>query len=111
MQTYHETRDAGLLAALTADMANNGWIGSPLVAWGENLITGSHRYAAARSLGWDDSDIPTVQIADLAAECGEDFDAICEDEGCDDIESAMLVYVLDRCVTPQVRDEYGIDIH
>ena len=108
---YHEVEDYAKLAALTESMERDGWVGYPLVAWDDNLITGAHRHAAYVAAYGDDANVPVVQIADLAALVGEDFLALCEEEGCDGIDSAALVYVLDRCITDQQRNDYGIDVH
>lgn len=109
---YHRPEDPTKVAALAASMDRDGWLGEALVAWDNHLITGAHRHAAWRSANeGDDAGIPVVQIADLAERDGQDFMEICADEGCDGIDSAMLVYVLDRCVSQQTRDVYGIDVH
>lgn len=116
---FHNVRDGAKFDAIKADMIANGWIGPALVAWDDHLITGAHRHAAALAINeaaesdWDlpTIDVPVVQIADLAEQDGVDFLALCEEEGCDGVDSGMLVSVLDRCVTQQTRDFYGIDAH
>ena len=40
---FHEVRDIEKLNELVASMQANGWQGMPLVADGEQLITGAHR--------------------------------------------------------------------
>ncbi len=109
---YHEPNDADKLARITASMTTDGWTGAPLVAWDDYLLTGAHRYAAAQLAGIEDRDIPVIDIRELAAEHGHDFDAICVDEDCDGIDAnAALVRVLARVLTPEQRDAYGIDLH
>lgn len=111
MMPLHEAHDTEKVAALAASMERDGWIGAPLVVWGECLLTGSHRYAAAMSLGWQHTDIPTVAVEDVFAEAGLDFDAICQDEDCDGIASPMLPYVLGADYLPaDVRERYGLDL-
>jgi len=113
MTPYHDVDDAAKVDALAASMKANGWVGPPLVAWYSCLITGVHRFAAVEKLEQEGIfiDIPTVDIRDLAEIEGKDFDAICTEEGCDGIDSPALIYVLDRVVSQQMRDEYGIDVH
>jgi hypothetical protein len=47
---YHSVLDEEKLAALIADMLENGWRGMPVVADGNCLITGSHRWHAVREI-------------------------------------------------------------
>ena len=112
MQTYHEPTDEAKVAEIAASMESDGWVGAPLVTWGDELLlTGAHRYTAAKSLAWPDSDIPTVDIADLAAAQGIDWDAHCAEWDVDGIDSGMLPYAINDAIPAAVRDEYGIDIH
>lgn len=110
MQPYHEPDDQAKVATLAASMERVGWIGAPLVAWGNAFLTGAHRVAAARSLDWTDAHIPTVAIEDVFAEAGLDFDAVRVEEGCDGVDSALLPYVL-AALPASIREAYGIDIH
>ncbi len=76
MVPLHEVRDHEKVERLAADMEENGWQGAPLVKWDpyRDLLTGTHRYAAARSLGWDDSEIPMIDIAEVFEEDGLNFE-------------------------------------
>ena len=75
----HEVRDEQKLEEIKESLKQNGWQGSPLVIWGDDdLLTGSHRYAAAVDLGWSDSEIPTIDLEDVFAEGGLDFDELHE---------------------------------
>lgn len=67
----HEARDQGKLTALVAAMQADGWIGAPIVAAGDQALTGSHRIAAAEAAKLDE--IPTVDVADLLAEQGQSW--------------------------------------
>lgn len=64
----HEVRDADKLATLVAAMRRDGWQGRPLLAMpngdGVQLLTGSHRYAAAVAAGLET--VPVVCIPDEA---------------------------------------------
>jgi len=90
----------------------DGWTGSPLVADGEQLITGTHRhYAWTRLLDNDEADIPTVDIRDIFSTEGLDYDALMADEMQYSIWDDAIVYVIDHYLSPTIRNEYGIDIH
>lgn len=66
---YHEANRPEDLAAITASMEENGWQGLPLVVddrgleSGGQLLTGSHRHAAACALG---ADVPLVSVEEIA---------------------------------------------
>lgn len=109
MEMLHEVRDEAKLAELVASIERDGWQGAPLVADGEQLLTGTHRYAACKALGMADYEIPTIDVRDLFAEAGLDFDATyAENDGGDWMQS--MIWTLEAL--PQAtRDEYGIDLH
>lgn len=108
---YHEVRDAEHLRALIDSIAANGWQGAPLVVMDRvNLMTGSHRYAATQALGWDDDDVPTIELADIFADAGLDLDATMAIEDCDGVDSANLAHVT-NALPAAVREQYGIDIN
>lgn len=114
MIPYHESRDAAKIAALAASLETNGWLGMPLVTWGDCALTGAHRLAAVEVLERQDRAsiaIPTIEIETLAEIAGTDWDAICAEVACDGIDSPNLIEALDRALTQQQRDAYGIDIH
>jgi ParB-like chromosome segregation protein Spo0J len=62
LQPYHSVQDQAKFDALCLSMSVNGWVGSPLVKFDDCLLTGSHRYAAARHVGLD---IPVVDLFDV----------------------------------------------
>ena len=80
---YNGADRAEDLAAITASMEENGWQGLPLVIddrgleSGGQLLTGSHRHAAASALGID---VPLVSVTEIAECAGFDLDAY--DDGC-----------------------------
>lgn len=111
MIAYHEVRDEAKVAALAAAIERDGWQGSPLVVVDDiNLITGCHRYAAVRSLGWEDAEIPTVELAEVFDGAGLDLETVMADEGCESIDDAAFVYVV-NALPAEVRESYGIDLH
>ena len=82
-EPVHPPRDRALLQKLTDDMKARGWVGRPLLAWeddsgGKWLLTGSHRYAAAKAAGVE---VPVVYLADgtmdkMSDATGDSFDEI-----------------------------------
>lgn len=111
MRPYHEPEDTAKVAAIAASLARDGWVGAPLVTWGdEHLLTGAHRYAAARLADWQDTEIPTIDIADVCAEAGLDWDAIVAEELLAGLDDPILGRVLDARLPAATRERYGIDI-
>lgn len=74
----HQADDADRLAALRASMDENGWVGAPVLVDGEQALTGSHRITAAAREMLDA--IPRVEVRDLAAAYGIDWDALVADQ-------------------------------
>lgn len=111
MNPLHEVHDEAHMLALAESMAANGWVGAPLVCWDDNLLTGTHRYAAAtRVLEWSDRDIPTISIYDVFAAEGLDWDAVVEEEcpwwqRMTDLEDAL------NRLSAEGRATYGIDLN
>lgn len=79
---YNEANRAADLVAITASMAENGWQGLPLVIddrgleSGGQLLTGSHRHAAASALG---TGVPLVSAEEVAGR----FEVSISDYECD----------------------------
>lgn len=76
----HEVVDYDKFRALVANMLERGWVGPPVVVdEGDYGLTGSHRIAAVRECRNEhgaELAVPRVQVADLAAEFGLDWDAL-----------------------------------
>ena len=117
LSPYHGVQDRDKLAALVAAMEAHGWQGAPLVAWEGcgylNLMTGSHRYAAAVETGIeipvivlsDEEDGPALLGEDLYAEACETWAA----EGrCD--WGVYEVSKLIKAERPSLAAEYGMDV-
>jgi hypothetical protein len=47
----HGVLDEVKRTTIAESMEENGWVGVPLLVWGRQLLTGSHRYAAAKDAG------------------------------------------------------------
>lgn len=100
---FHEVRDQDKLANLVASMEVHGWQGAPLVADGEQLVTGTHRYAAAQAL---EITAPVVDIRDIYPE----WDALHAEYGyptADEYEYTCALAALPEAL----KAEYGIDAH
>lgn len=83
LDPLHEPNNTAKVAELAASMKTNGWQGAPIVAAGEQALTGSHRIAAVSHL-WNrdgiDVEIPRVEIADLCELYGLHWTTILMDE-------------------------------
>ena len=112
MIPLHDIRDEAKVKRLADAMDAGGWQGPPLVIWDvyNELITGVHRYAAAQQLGWEDSEIPTVDIADVYVEAGLDFSTVSKEWGDPEIRDAEFAAMLDITLPTAIKDRYGIDI-
>jgi hypothetical protein len=111
----HEITDWGKALDLAASIEDRGWQGAPLVVDGDQLLTGTHRYAACQVLGLLDDEIPTVEIAEVFAAAGLDLEAELAENGFADPWanlSDLLVVERERCgygLPAAIREQYGID--
>lgn len=103
----HEITDEAKLHELTAAMASNGWQGAPVV-WMPSMsqaLTGSHRILAALAANVE---VPVVDIADLAAESGIDWDDLVDQTGGDPMFAATH---LAGALPAAAVSFYGLDLH
>lgn len=68
--------DADKVNALADSMIENGWMGCPILVYGEELLTGSHRLAALREverryLTGEIDEVPEVLTCDIAEDVTE----------------------------------------
>lgn len=101
--TAHDIRDGAKLNKLMASMREQGWQGQDLVADGDQLLTGTHRFFAWTMIGNDADEIPVIDIRDLNVYLGGfTWDEVLEDAG-GDTEFALTRF-------PQsVQQRYGFD--
>jgi len=94
------------ITRLVESIRNNGWDGPAIIVDGglDDILDGNHRYAAAKSLGWSDDEIPTVDIRDLFSAARLDYDAIIGD-ATHDADAQMLAISM---LPTEVMDEYGL---
>ena len=100
---FHEVIDRNKLAELIESMERDGWQGAPLVADGDQLITGAHRYVASIAAGID---AQVVDIRDIYPEwetLHAEFGSPASNEP--DYVCAVLELPAD------IIEMYGIDVH
>lgn len=101
-EPYHEVRDDEKFQALCRSLRTEGWKGAPLVADGEFLITGAHRYAACCAV---EVRPEVVDIRDIVP----NWDAIMQDW--DEPAWGEGMYAQATSDIPaEIRAAYGIDI-
>ena len=70
----HSTNNEGKINRFIKILDKHGWKGVELVVGSRGtLLTGTHRYNAAKRMGWSDIDIPTVTIKWLCELHGVDI--------------------------------------
>lgn len=112
MIPYHEVHDEAHKEALMKSLKEHEWVGAPLVIWdGEYLLTGSHRYAAAMELGWSESDIPTIELSEVFAEAGLNFEELHRAYGSPTISDHGMLVALLQELPDGIRQKYGIDLN
>ena len=101
-----EDRDKFL--GMAREMADGKWEWKvPLVRCGDQLLTGSHRYAAAKAAGVP---VETIDAADLFRESGLDFRQVWEEHAqpftawMNNMDAAL------KCLPPDLLRKYGIDL-
>jgi hypothetical protein len=110
-EPYHGVHNEDKLAALVADMLANGWQGAPVVADGNCLMTGSHRWHAVRKIErMHEIDTPevllhVVDIRDIYPE----FDDLMDDFDNPIIGEPMYAMAIDN-LPEDLKEEYGIDM-
>ena len=98
---WNEVTDTGKLEALIASMQQDGWIGCPLVADNDQLLTGSHRWAAAQEAGIE---APVIDVRELVV----DWDMLIDETG---YSYEVAIETVARELPAELKAEYGIDIH
>ena len=109
MDTLHEVTDKAKVTKLAQQIAQNGWQGAPMVADGDLLITGVHRYAALRELDMEaeaESGEYTIDIRDLV----EDYDTKIEELMTEDeMEWYEALIAIIGGMDKEVAEQYGLD--
>ena len=110
LQPYHGVQDEVKFSELVESMTANGWYGSPLVAYEGYLLNGSHRWAAACEVAKDNY-LFSPEIVELEDIFDLDEVEDLEEEimGLDNWQRYLMAAV--RRVSPDICQEYGLDIH
>jgi ParB-like nuclease domain. len=81
----HDADDVEKLNALTEDMEENGWVGSPIVVYqsgdGFQAMNGSHRLAAALTAGLDEIPVEIISCEMITGEQYEILEAYHDADG------------------------------
>ena len=113
VEALHEVVDGDKYQALVESMKTNGWAGAPIVIVEREdaiplAITGSHRLVAAEFVGID---VPTVELRDLFAAEGIDYDAAIGEY----LEAGFPLYDAIVRITDELPADlieyYGLDAH
>jgi hypothetical protein len=110
-EPYHGVHDEDKLAALVASLLANGWQGVPVVADGDCLMTGSHRWHAVKQIErMHEIDTPevllhVVDIRDIYPE----FDDLMDDFDNPTIGEPMYAMAIDN-LPEALKEMYGIDM-
>lgn len=102
---YHGAIDLKKLQTLVDSMIASGWVGAPLVKFDDNLLTGSHRYRAARLS--ELATIPVVDYKDVFCVDADEIDEIVAES--DDWVVKLSAEALES--DPEIAKELGIDAH
>ena len=104
----HAAADAGKVAELVASMLADGWQGAPVLAIGEQALTGTHRIEAAREAGID---VPTLDLYDLADDADALVAAVMEATGWGYVEAAAeaMALVMGRGEAERLGDDLDRD--
>ncbi len=108
-EPLHEAEERSKVKALAADMLERGWQGPPVVVDGDLAVTGSHRLAA-RARAWNegvDVALPVVELSEVCAEFGADWDAHRGDE----LDWYEAVRTIDVKLPREVVAYLGLDAH
>jgi hypothetical protein len=94
--------------AMAKEMAAGTWAWDvPLIRCGDQLLTGSHRYAAAKTAGVP---VETMDVADLFREGGLDFREVWTRHAqpytswLNNMDTAL------KCLPPDLLQRYGVDL-
>lgn len=70
--SYQDGVDDNKVKAIAESIKVNGWVGAPMVVWGDFIITGNHRYAACQMVDYEPE---TITLEEVFEEDGLDFGA------------------------------------
>ena len=104
ISSAHVAPDAERVAELVESMSVDGWIGAPVLTYGDYALTGTHRLAAAEEAGVD---VPALDLCDMIEDADAAIMAIMDATSWDSIIAAAYLMGL---VLGDDADNYGLDI-
>lgn len=108
METLHGVTDEAKVQRIAESIERDGWQGAPMVADGDLLLTGVHRYAAMRQLDREDVvERHTIEIRDICP----DYDAKVAELMAEDFSGLEAIQMVLEDMPEATRTEYGIDLH
>ncbi len=92
---------------IAESIKNNGWIGCPILTWGNTLVTGSHRLAALNKLDNEGIDISNldcaVDVTELIDEAIAKFEK--ENEYIPDIDYSSIGWLFEGTWVEKYKNE------
>lgn len=111
MLTLHGIEDQIKYDQIKASLEVDGWLGAPLVVvGGDTLLTGTHRYHAARDLGWLDYQIPTIELAEVFEEAGLDYEEVASEYDEPLLYSPDFADMVNCELPEEILVKYGIQV-
>jgi hypothetical protein len=93
------------LAEIMNSLVTNGWQGRPLLAIGDQLVTGCHRMTACELLGIE----PEVHEAEITLNWGDDDDWMLSDLA-NASRNDMLLLAMETMLEAGYIDEYSVEL-
>lgn len=101
----HLAPDARVVERLAADMAVRGWVGPPVLCWGDLAVSGTHRIAAARRAGIA---CRAVDLDDLIADPVGVLTVVMQTVGWESVQAAAALFRL--VLGDALADAWGCDL-
>lgn len=99
--------DESKVEEIVESIRNNGWIGCPILVYGEQLLTGSHRLEALKSLDDEEFDLDSMECAEDVTDIIEEAMSKFEEENgyLPDIQFDNIGWLLEGSWVEQYKDE------
>lgn len=106
-ETVNGIEDQAKFDALVASMTTNGWQGAPVVVWGDQAVTGSHRLYAAEAA---DIRPEVITIDEVCEEAGTTLAALIEEADAEYLDWYQQAREVRYALPAEIVEKYGIDI-
>mgnify|MGYP003149437823 CR=1 FL=1 len=108
METLHGVTNPAKVLKIVESIERDGWQGAPMVADGDLLLTGVHRYAALRMLDRAmEVEEHTIDIRNICP----DYDARVAELIAEDFDGMEAIQITLEGLPVAIHNEYGIDLH